>query len=168
MLPSRQKRSGWVFFLQASILQLNESMKLWTPFLLLSLTLRIRQPCWKISSTPSVYCKASISNEGGGKAPGQQAVGAGRGWALPQGLPQALPASSVTANTTVFLPPKNSPSCQSINSGYTHAWSQEKKKSPSAPLSPLLRAQKNEHLSKLIELPHISWAWVMAPRTHSQ
>lgn len=91
MLPSRQKRSGWVFFLQASILQLNESMKLWTPFLLLSLTLRIRQPCWKISSTPSVYCKASISNEGGGKAPGQQAVGAGRGWALPYMQAPLLP-----------------------------------------------------------------------------
>lgn len=96
--------------------------------LLPSLTLQIRQCCWKSVPCPACNKKPITATKKGRRHQD-------KGHGSQQGLSPSVQPRSITANATVFLPPKNSPGCQCFSSGYRYTCSQGKKTNPSSVLS---------------------------------
>lgn len=113
IFPSKQKL--FVFFASIHYWNqgLNESVKLWTWILLPSLTLQIRQCCWKSVPCPACTKKTYNSNKEGEKAPGQ-------GPWEPAVSPSVQPRY-ITANATVSsLPKTHLPISASVVATDTH------------------------------------------------
>lgn len=135
MFPSKQKLSVSVFF--ASIHYgnqgLNESVKLWMWMLLPSLTLQIRQCCWK--SVPRPACtKKPITATKKGEGIRTRATGASRGWALPYNQDPSLPMQLFSS-----LPKTHLAVSASVVATDTHVARGKNQIPPLSCLSPLLR-----------------------------
>lgn len=133
IFPSKQKL--FVFFASIHYWNqgLNESVKLWTWILLPSLTLQIRQCCWKSVPCPACTKKTYNSNKEGEKAPGQ-------GPWEPAGVEPFCTTKIHHCQCNCFLSPKNSPAYQCFSSGYRYTFTQGKNQIPPLScLSPLLR-----------------------------